>query len=197
MTAAAISVTIFGRLYQSTPGVPIAVPSFDAPTLEANGWTTFVGASAPATTSVYTSGAVSGVVTNPSGSPAGLAVRLYIDGSAMPVGVTVADVNGNWSVPTGGLAAGPHMYSVEIDESAGSFVVGSSSRRRQHGFQQFGEQWVDCRNRSLTRISEMAVTDTQRYAWFRRYNQHAAKRAGDDGEQRFGRAGDGSDGGAE
>lgn len=119
------AVTIFGRLYQSRPGAPIAVPAFDAPTLEANGWSVFSGASLPTTTSAYASGAVSGVVTNPNGPPAGLAVRLYIDGSPAPVGVTVADANGNWSVPTGGLAAGPHMYSLEIDESAGSFSVGS------------------------------------------------------------------------
>lgn len=118
------TVTVFGRLYQSTPGVPIAVPIFDIPTLEANGWTPFIGASAPVTTSFYTSGAVSGVVINPNGSPAGLAVRLYIDGSATPVGATFADVNGNWTVPTGSLSAGPHIYSLEIDESAGSFLAG-------------------------------------------------------------------------
>lgn len=121
------TVIIFGRLYQSEPGVPVAVPSCDIPTLEANGWTPFVGASAPLTTSFYTSGVVSGVVTTPSGSPAGLAVRLYIDGSATPVGVTVVDANGNWTVPTGSLAAGPHMYSLEIDESAGSFLAGPSA----------------------------------------------------------------------
>jgi hypothetical protein len=119
------TVIIFGRLYQSAPGVPIAVPSFDAPTLEANGWTVFIGAALLTTTSAYAAGAVSGVVTSPNGSPGGLAVRLYIDGSATPVGTTVADGNGNWSVPTGSLAAGPHMFSVEIDESAGSFLVGS------------------------------------------------------------------------
>jgi hypothetical protein len=93
--------------------------------LEANGWTVFIGAALLTTTSAYAAGAVSGVVTSPNGSPGGLAVRLYIDGSATPVGTTVADGNGNWSVPTGSLAAGPHMFSVEIDESAGSFLVGS------------------------------------------------------------------------
>ncbi len=118
------TVSIFGRLYQSTPGVPIAVPTFDVPTLEANGWTAFIGASPPATTSFYTAGAVSGVVKNPNGSPAGLAVRLYIDGSATPVGATISDVSGNWTVPTGTLPAGPHLYSLEIDESAGSFLAG-------------------------------------------------------------------------
>ncbi len=121
------TVTIFGRVYQSVPGAPIAVPSFDAPTLEANGWTVFIGASLPTTTSAYAAGAVSGVVTSPNSSPAGLAVRLYVDGSATPVGVTVADGSGNWSVSTGALAAGPHTFSVEIDESAGSFLVGSSA----------------------------------------------------------------------
>ncbi len=117
-------VTIFGRVYQSAPGVPIAIPNFDAPTLEANGWTVFNGSSLPTTTSAYVAGAVGGVVTNPNGSPAGIAVRLYIDGAAAPVGTTIADADGNWSVPTGSLTAGSHMYSIEIDEGAGSFLVG-------------------------------------------------------------------------
>lgn len=120
------AVTVFDRVYQSVPGAPIAVPDFDIPTLEANGWVVFVGASLPTTTSAYAPGVVSGVVSSPSGSPAGLAVRLYIDGSASPAGVTVVDGNGNWSVPTGILAAGFHTFSVEIDESAGSFSVGSA-----------------------------------------------------------------------
>lgn len=121
------SVTIFGRLYRSTPGAPIAAPDFDAPTLEANGWTVFAGAAIPTTTSAYESGVVSGVVANPNGSPQGLVIRLYIDGSATPAIVTVADALGNWSAPTGSLPPGPHAYSLEIDDSGGTFIVGAAS----------------------------------------------------------------------
>ncbi len=120
------AITVSGRLYQSAPGVAIAIPAFDLPALEANGWTVFAGAASPMTTSAYASGAVSGVITSPTGSAGGIGVRLYIDGSATPVGATVSDANGAWSVPTGSLAAGSHMFSVEIDESAGSFVVGAT-----------------------------------------------------------------------
>lgn len=35
-----IARTVSGRTYTSTVGVPIDVPDFDAPALEANGWTT-------------------------------------------------------------------------------------------------------------------------------------------------------------
>lgn len=117
------AVMVSGRLYQSTSGIAIGVPKFDVATLEANGWTAGVGASMPTTTSAYASGAVGGVVTAPSGSPAGVGVRLYIDGITTPTGATIADSNGVWSIPTGALAPGRHSFSVEIDESAGSFMV--------------------------------------------------------------------------
>lgn len=35
------SVSFNGRTYSSIPGVPIPVPDFDAPVLQANGWTTY------------------------------------------------------------------------------------------------------------------------------------------------------------
>ena len=35
------SVSFDGRIYSSIPGVPIPVPDFDAPVLQANGWTTY------------------------------------------------------------------------------------------------------------------------------------------------------------
>lgn len=117
------AVIVNGRLYESMPGVAIVVPTFDVPTLEANGWTDGAGALPPATTSTYASGAVSGVVQTPKGSSAGVGVRLYIDGAATPAGVTIADATGAWSIPTGTLTPGPHRFSVEIDESAGSFTV--------------------------------------------------------------------------
>jgi len=42
------SVTFNGRTYSSTPGVSIPVPDFDAPTLQANGWTIATTAAASA-----------------------------------------------------------------------------------------------------------------------------------------------------
>lgn len=117
------TVRIFDRLYQSIPGVAIAVPVFDAPTLEANGWTISTGSATASTTAAYASGAVSGVVTNPGGSPLGLGLRLYIDGSATPVGATLAAVDGSWTISTGVLPAGSHTFSVEVDEEAGAFSV--------------------------------------------------------------------------
>ena len=120
-------VTVYGRVYQSAPGVPVAVPSFDIPTLEANGWMPAIAGSASTTTSAYAAGSLSGVVTSPGGSPAGLGVRLFIDGAATPVGVAAADANGAWAIATGNLAPGPHAFSIEIDESAGSFSVSSQA----------------------------------------------------------------------
>ena len=118
------SITINGRTYRSTPGVAAPVETFDYPTLSANGWTVHApGSGGLASTSAYANGAVSGVVTNPNGSPAGLGVRLHIDGGASPVGATLTDSTGAWSIATGTLAAGTHSFSVEVDESAGSFVV--------------------------------------------------------------------------
>ncbi len=119
------AVTVNGRLYQSAPGIAIAAPSFDVPTLEANGWTTFFGPTTPTTTSSYASGVVSGVITSPNESAAGIGVRLYVDGAATPTGVASSDAIGNWSIPTGSMTPGAHTFSVEIDESAGAFVVGS------------------------------------------------------------------------
>lgn len=120
------SIIISGRTYSSRPGSAIGVPTFDAPLLAANGWKAFAGSLLPTTTSVYSAGEVRGVVTNPNGSSVGIAVRAYIDGSSAPVGVTVADANGEWSIPTGSLSSGAHTFSVEIDTTAGSFVVSSS-----------------------------------------------------------------------
>ncbi|ACK51970.1 conserved hypothetical protein [Methylocella silvestris BL2] len=114
--------SINGRRYQSIPGVAVPIPPFDVAILEANGWQIFVGAASPITTASYSSGSVSGVVTSPGGSAAGLGVRLYLDGSASPVGVTAADVGGAWSIMTGALSAGSHSFSIEIDEGAGVFV---------------------------------------------------------------------------
>jgi hypothetical protein len=94
--------------------------------LAANGWMALAYSLLPTTTAQYGSGAVSGLVTNPGGSPAGIAVRVYFDGSSTPAGVTVADAEGAWSVSVESLGSGSHAFSVEIDASAGSFVVGSS-----------------------------------------------------------------------
>lgn len=121
------TISFSGRLYASTPGVATPVPSFDAPVLAANGWTVAPPSRLPSTTSIYANGAVSGVVTNPNGSPTGIGVRVYIDGSSNPVGVTVAEPNGNWSVLTGAVPIGAHSFSVEVDASAGMFTVGSAA----------------------------------------------------------------------
>jgi hypothetical protein len=115
---------VSGRTYSSQPGSAINIPFFDAPLLAANGWKAYAGSLLPTTTSGYSSGEMRGVVTNPNGSPVGIAVRAYIDGSSAPAGVTVADANGDWSIPIGSLSSGSHAFSVEIDTSAGSFVVG-------------------------------------------------------------------------
>ncbi|PNG25513.1 hypothetical protein CR492_13440 [Methylocella silvestris] len=117
-------VSINGRVYQSVPGAAISVPPFDVAILEANGWQIFDGPSSPITTTNYASGSVSGIVMSPSGNAMGLGVRLYLDGSANAAGVTAADVNGRWSIATGALSAGPHSFSVEIDEGSGVFLVG-------------------------------------------------------------------------
>ncbi len=117
------AVTVSGRLYQSAPGIAIAAPSFDVPTLEANGWTAFVGPATPTTTSSSASGVVSGVITSPNESIAGLGVRLYIDGAATPTGVSISDANGGWFIPTASMTPGAHTFSIEIDESAGAFAV--------------------------------------------------------------------------
>jgi len=127
------SVIVNGRVYSSTPGTAIAVPSFDAPVLAANGWMVLAGSLLPTTTVQYGSGAVSGLVTNPAGSPAGIGVRIYFDGSSTPAGVTVADADGAWSISADSLGSGPHAFSVEIDASAGSFVVGSSGGAADFG----------------------------------------------------------------
>ncbi|WP_374308823.1 hypothetical protein [Methylocella sp.] len=117
------AVAIYDRVYQSAPGVPLAVPDFDAEILAANGWTVFSAAAAPSSTAAYAAGAVSGVAVNPGGAVVGLGVRLYLDGASTPVGVTTTDASGAWSIATGALASGAHSFSVEIDESAGAFVV--------------------------------------------------------------------------
>lgn len=116
-----------GRVYSSSPGVATPVPKFDVPTLAANGWTIASSAPLPTTTSAYFNGAVSGVLTNPNGPSAGIAVRVYIDGSPTPIGVTIADSDGNWSVPMSGVSTGIHSFSVEIDTSAGVFTIGPVS----------------------------------------------------------------------
>lgn len=136
------SVIVSGRTYSSLPNVAIGVPVFDAPALAANGWTTLAGSSLPTTTSAYAAGTVGGVLTNPNGSPAGIAVRVYIDGSWTPAGVTAADANGVWSISTGSLSAGTHTFSVEIDESAGSFVISGS-------FVGGAMDFIDARNSGL------------------------------------------------
>lgn len=119
-------VAINGRVYSSVPGVAISVLQFDASALEASGWSKAVGAATPTTTSSYAGGAVSGIISASAGSPTGLGVRLYLDGSSIPAGTMAADADGAWSISTGALALGPHRFSVEIDESAGSFVIGAN-----------------------------------------------------------------------
>lgn len=120
------AISFAGRLYSSAPGVATPVPKFDVPILAANGWTIAPSSMLPSTTSSYQNGVVSGVVINPNGSPAGIAVRLYIDGSSNPAGVTVADANGNWSVQIGAVSTGAHSFSVEVDASTGMFTVESA-----------------------------------------------------------------------
>ena len=133
------TVIIFGRLYQSAPGVPIAVPNFDAPTLEANGWTVFIGAASPTTTSAYAAGAVSGVVTSPSGSPGGIGVRLFIDGAAH------ADRGERRRrkrklVGADGKSRSGVAHIQRRNRREHRIVSGcSANRQRRHGFQQFSE----------------------------------------------------------
>ncbi|WP_395664556.1 hypothetical protein [Methylocella sp.] len=114
---------IHGRVYEGAPGDALHIPDFDAPVLEANGWAILAAPPAPASTAVYASGVVSGVVFAPGGA-AGLGVRLYLDGAGTPAGVATTDAGGAWSIATGALSPGAHGFSVEIDETAGVFVVG-------------------------------------------------------------------------
>ncbi len=86
-----------------------------------------VASNVATTTADYAGGNVFGVVEDPNGSPLGLIVRLFLDGSSTPAGRTTVAADGRWSIPTGSLAPGNHSFSIQIDQAAGTFSVSGSA----------------------------------------------------------------------
>ncbi|ATM74959.1 hypothetical protein CRN79_03455 [Serratia fonticola] len=57
---------------------------------------------------------------------AGATVHVYLDGSATPMGSTVVDGNGNWSLVFSPLGNGVHSYQTKITDAAGNETRGES-----------------------------------------------------------------------